>query len=145
VKEGSLDISGEIITAGNVVVDMNTIKVTDIPETDEYNAKLVGHLKNEDFFNVTKFPEATLKIKSSEKTAKGLKVKGDLTMLGQTNPVEFETTLKNVGDTVTSTSTIVLDRTKWNLKYGSANFFKNLGDKAIHNEFTLVINMTAKK
>lgn len=144
-KNGSISFIGDELTAGEVVVDMNTITCADIPATDEYNAKLVGHLKSPDFFDVAKFPESKIVIKSAKKTAKGYKIKGDLTMIGQTQPVEFEAVIKKTDSSVSLNSTLVLDRTKWGLKYGSSNFFKGLGDKAINNEFNLTVSLNATK
>lgn len=144
-KSGSLSFVGDQLTAGEVVVDMNTITCSDIPVTDEYNAKLVGHLKSPDFFDVAKYPESKLVIKSATKTANGYKIKGDLTMIGQTQPVEFDAVVKKSDASVSLTSTLVLDRTKWGLKYGSSSFFKGLGDKAINNEFNLTVSLNATK
>ena len=144
-KDGFLTFTGDIITSGEINVDMKTITVADIPATDEYNAKLVGHLKGPDFFNVDKNSSAKLVIKSSEKTKTGLKIKGDLTFIGKTNPIEFDAVISKPNGAVTAKSEVVLDRTKWDLKYGSSDFFKGLGDKAIDNKFTLSVNLTAKK
>jgi polyisoprenoid-binding protein YceI len=144
-KTGFLTVTGDIISAGEISIDMNTITCTDIPSTDENNGKLVGHLKSPDFFNVGKFPEAKLVIKGSEKTKKGLKIKGDLTFIGKTNPIEFEAAVNNNNGVLTAKSDVVLDRTKWDLKYGSDDFVKGLGDKAIKNEFTLSVSLSAKK
>jgi polyisoprenoid-binding protein YceI len=145
IKDGTITLTGEIITAGEINVDMNSITVSDIPADNEYNAKLVGHLKSPDFFNIEKFPGAKLVIKSSGKTKTGLKIKGDLTFIGKTNAIEFDAVVSNVKGVYTAKSNVVLDRTKWDLKYGSTDFFKGLGDKAINNEFTLAINLSAKK
>lgn len=149
VKSGTLTLTGEVITAGEAVADMKTIVVTDIPldteENKKMNAKLQTHLSSPDFFNVEKYPEAKLVIKSSEKTKTGLKIKGDLTMIGKTNPVEFDATLTKTATDLKGKAVIVVDRTKWDLKYGSGSFFKGLGDKAISNNFTLTIDLSAKK
>lgn len=144
-KDGYLTFTGDVITAGEINVDMKSISVADIPATDEYNAKLVGHLKGPDFFNVDKNPDAKLVIKSSEKTKTGLKIKGDLTFIGKTNPIEFDAVVSKPAGMFNAKSEVIIDRTKWNLKYGSSDFFKGLGDKAIDNKFTLSINVTAKK
>jgi len=144
VKDGFFTFTGDLITAGEINVDMKTITDADMPATDEYNAKLVGHLKSPDFFNVEKYPSAKLVITSSEKTKTGLKIKGDLTFVGKTNPIEFDAIVSKQKGIFTAKSDVVLDRTKWDLKYGSTDFFKSLGDKAINNEFTLSINVTAK-
>ncbi|MBY0517575.1 MAG: YceI family protein [Bacteriovoracaceae bacterium] len=144
-KEGYLTFTGDIITSGEIIVDMKSITDADMPKTDEYNAKLVGHLKSPDFFNVDKNPEAKLVITSSEKIEKGLRMKGDLTFVGKTNPIEFDAIISKPIGAITAKTKVVLDRTKWDLKYGSADFFKSLGDKAIDNEFTLSIELVAKK
>lgn len=145
VKNGTLVFTGDVLTGGEIIVDMNTLTVTDIPASDESNGKLVGHLKSPDFFNVAKNPEAKIVIVSSEKTKTGLKVKGNLTFVGKTNPVEFDAVVNKTASSVSASSDIVIDRTKWDLKYGSGSFFKGLGDKAINNEFTVSVNVTAKK
>src|SRR5690606_30335434 len=88
VKSGKITVNGDQITAGEVVVDMNSLTSTDITDP-EYNGKFIGHMKSEDFFNTAKYPEAKLVIKSSKKVEKGLEVKGDMTILGQSKPVTF--------------------------------------------------------
>lgn len=145
VKDGTLTYTGDLITAGDITVDMKSLTVTDIPLKDENNAKLVGHLKSKDFFDVEKNPEARLVITGSEKTKMGLKIKGNLTMIGKTNPVEFDAKVSKTDSTVTAKSDIEIDRTKWKLIYGSGDFIKGLGDKAINNKFMLSVDVTAKK
>jgi len=144
-KSGKITVKGEEITGGEVVVDMNSLTSTDIKDP-EYNAKFVGHMKSEDFFNTAKFPEAKLVIKSSKKSDKGLEVKGDMTILGQTKPVSFVVTdIKKTDSSFSGKSNLTLDRTLWGIKYGSTSFFKSLGDKAINNDFNLTIELAAKK
>ena len=144
-KSGNLTLQGEEITAGEVVVDMNSLTSTDITDKDT-NAKYLGHMKSADFFDTAKYPEAKLVIKNSKKTSKGLEVTGDLTMIGKTNPITFLVTdLKKTDAGVTAKSNVTINRTKWGLVYGSGSFIKGLGDKAINDEFTLAIDLTAKK
>lgn len=142
VKSGELIVDGNVLKAGSFVIDMNTITCTDL-EDEGYNAKLVGHLKSDDFFGVDKYPEAKLVLKTAAnfKGGKAL-VKGDLTIKGKSNPVEFEVS-KNGNDYM---ATIVVDRSKYDVRYGSNSFFDNLGDKAIDDEFTLEVSLkTARK
>lgn len=144
-KGGKITMKGDEIASGEVLVDMNTLTSTDITDADT-NAKYVGHMKSADFFDTAKYPEAKLVIKNSKKTSKGLEVQGDLTMIGQTKPVSFLVTdLKKTDSTLTGKSNLTLNRTLWGLKYGSGSFFKGLGDKAINDEFTLAIDLSAKK
>ncbi|WPU67129.1 YceI family protein [Peredibacter starrii] len=144
-KSGNLTFLGEQITGGEVVVDMNSLTSTDITDKDT-NAKYLGHMKSADFFDTAKYPEAKLVIKNSKKTDKGLEVTGDLTMIGKTNPITFLVTdLKKTDAGVTGKSNVTINRTKWGLVYGSGSFIKGLGDKAINDEFTLAIDLSAKK
>lgn len=145
VKSGNLVFTGPELTGGEVVVDMNSLTSTDITDKDT-NAKYVGHMKSADFFDTAKYPEAKLVVKKTKANAKGLEVTGDLTMVGQTQPVTFQVTdWKKTASDVTGKAFVKVDRTKWGLKYGSGSFFKGLGDKAIDNEFTLDIVLSAKK
>lgn len=144
LKSGSLIFKGDSIASGEFVADMNSLTSTDITDK-EYNAKYVTHMKSADFFNTEKHPDSKLVIKGSKKTKKGLEVTGDLTMLGETKPVTFVVTdLKKTDSTVTGKSSLTLNRTQWGLKYGSSSFIKGLGDKAIHDDFTLAVELSAK-
>jgi len=141
---GSLTLSGDVIKAGNFEADMTSITCKDLE--GEWNEKLVGHLKSDDFFASAKFPKATLVIKEGKKDASGVyQIKGDLTIKGITKPISFPSTIKNDGKTLTSTSTIVIDRAQYDIRYGSQSFFDNLGDKTIENDFTLTVTLVATK
>lgn len=149
VKEGevTLDKKGQL-TAGKVVIDMATITNEDLKDSPEYQKKLVGHLSNEDFFNVPKFPTSTFTLKSvTAGKAKGeVIVKGELTMIGQTQPIEFPAKVNTDKGVVTGEAVVKVDRTKWGLKYGSGNFFKELAaDKIISDEFEMTLKLVAKK
>ena len=144
--EISLDKQGKI-TDGNFAIDMATISNDDLKDNAEYQKKLVTHLSSEDFFNVAKYPEANFKIKKVSSVSKtSAKISGDLTFIGQTHSVEFPAKISSEKGTLTGEGTVVIDRTKWGLKYGSGNFFKELAaDKIINNEFELELKLIAKK
>ncbi len=145
VKNGNLVFKGAELTGGEIVVDMNSMTCTDLTDK-EYNTKLLTHMKSPDFFDTAKYPESKLVIKSSKKNDKGLEITGDLTMVGQTKPVTFQVTdWKWTDATVTGKAVVTVKRTNWGLKYGSGSFFKGLGDKAINDDFTLTIDLTATK
>lgn len=137
LKEGWLEIKDNAITGGTFVIDMTTITCTDLEDAG-YNAKLVGHLKSDDFFGVEKFPTAQLVIKETTgfKNGKAM-VKAHLTIKGKTNAIEFEA-VKNGGN---YEAIITVDRSKYDVKYGSSSFFENLGDKVIYDEFTLDVKL----
>ena len=50
---------------------------------------------------------------------------------------------KNEND-LNASGKIIIDRTKYDMKFRSGNFFTNLGDTLIYNEFELDVNLTAK-
>ena len=66
-KEGALQFDGDVLIGGEFVVDMTSIKVTDL-EGDS-KGQLEGHLNSDDFFGVANYETATLKITNVEKTA----------------------------------------------------------------------------
>ena len=115
---------------------MTTLTATDL--TGEYKDKLDGHLKADDFFGTEKFPTATLVFKKiTPKTAGLYVITADLTIKGITKPVTFDLTVgKNA-----ATTTLVVNRTSYDIKYGSKSFFDSLGDKAISDEFELKVSL----
>lgn len=147
VQSGEFSVENNAIKSGQVVVDMKTITDLDLTDADN-NKKLVGHLSSADFFNSEKFPTATFKLTSVTpgKAKDEVIVKGDFTMIGKTNPIEFPANMKFDNGTATGLGTVKIDRTKWGLKYNSGNFFKDLaGDKIINDEFELTLKIVAKK
>lgn len=136
-KSGSLKFSGNKFVGGNFVVDMTSL--TDDDLTGEMNAKLVGHLKSPDFFDVEKFKESTLKITEAKYKSKNIyEVKADLTIKGKTAPVIFDAIFeKGKASTVVS-----YDRTVYDVRYGSGKFFENLGDKVINDKIDLKVDLS---
>ena len=133
LKSGTLKLENDVLVSGKFVIDMTSIKNIDLTDA-ETNGNLVGHLKSDDFFSVESFPEATLVI-AGKATFEGNKarVKGDLTIKGTTNPVEFDVVRK--GDVYQTTVTV--NRAKYNVRYGSKSFFNDLGDKVIYDNFEI--------
>jgi polyisoprenoid-binding protein YceI len=139
VKEGELILSDGKIAGGKFVVDTTTIKILDITDP-ETNAQFAGHLASDDFFSTQKFPEASFEITSTT----GDHIVGDLTIKGITHPVGFDVTINVEGELLTAAARIVIDRTQYEMKFRSGNFFQNLGDTLIYNEFELNVSLTAK-
>jgi polyisoprenoid-binding protein YceI len=143
LSSGELVAEGKTVKQGNFEIDLNTITSTDVTDPT-YNAKLIGHLKNDDFFGVDKFPKASFVLSSiTPKTGDEYLVKGKLTIKGITNDIEFPAIIKNDGKKVNATAKIIVDRSKYNIKYNSASFFENLGDKVIYDDFELDLNLVA--
>lgn len=133
-SDGYLVFDGDKITGGEFTVDMTSLKVTDL-EAGKGKEKLEGHLNSDDFFGVKNHPTAKLVVKKAKKNGNSYKVAGDLTIKGKTNPIQFDLKVDNA----TATTNLEVDRTKYDIKYGSGSFFDNLGDKAIYDDFELDI------
>ena len=132
LKDGMFSIENGMLDSGKAVIDLTSIIVEDIEDAD-MNAKLAGHLNSEDFFNTAEFPTATLEITGADKE----KATGTLAIKGITNRVEFPYTISAGTGEVKLSGTIVIDRTMYDIKYGSGKFFDDLGDKTIYDEFEL--------
>lgn len=150
IKSGEVETDKKgAVKSANVVVDMKTISNEDLKDSADYQKKLVGHLSSDDFFKVDKFPEASFKLTSLTPKA-GSKdeytVKGDLTMIGKTEAIEFPAKITSDKKTMTGTGTVVIERLKWGLQYGSGSIFKSLtADKIINDSFELTLNLVASK
>lgn len=139
LKSGLLTWNNNRITSGEFIIDMTSIRDA------ESNQKLESHLKSDDFFGVEKYPQAKLVITGSTPFDKGTgTVKGNLTIKEDTHPVEFRAIMKKADEGTWFYTNITLDRTKYNVRYGSGTFFDNLGDKTIFDEFKLKVNLLVK-
>jgi polyisoprenoid-binding protein YceI len=136
-KDGALVFKKKKIAGGKFTVDMTSLTATDL--TGEYQQKLNGHLKADDFFGTDKFPTATLVFKKIGTTADAsvFKITADLTIKGITKPVVFD--LKVSGGT--ATTAFKVDRTQYGIQYNSKSFFESIGDKAIYDEFELTVSL----
>lgn len=141
LKSGTLIFDGKKLVQGGFIIDMNSIKDAD------GSAKLEGHLKADDFFGVAKFPAAQFVITKVTGSGANVTVTGDLTIKGITKPLSFPATVSvNADGTVSALAgKIVVDRTKYDIRYGSKSFFDSIGDKAIDDNFEIAVKLVAKK
>ncbi|GAB5564603.1 MAG: YceI family protein [Winogradskyella sp.] len=136
IKSGDLEFDGETLVGGSFTIDMTSIVVTDL-EGDS-KASLEGHLKSDDFFGVDNYTTASLTFTSVKATGKNsYKVTGDITIKGTTESITFD--LSVYGNK--ANATLKVDRTKFNVRYGSSSFFDGLKDKVIYDEFDLVVDL----
>ncbi len=150
LKGGEVELADGKPVRVDLDIDMTTIVVTDITDAGT-NAKLVGHLNSDDFFSVEKYPTGKF-VASSFTPIKGAKdrepnytVKGKLTLKGITQDIEFPALIAVKGNSVVANGNLTFDRTKFEIKYGSGNFFEGLGDKAIYDEVSLNFVLSAGK
>ena len=148
IKEGQVDVDAKKneVTGLKVVADMKTITAEDLAADAGTQKKFLGHVSSADFFDVAKYPTAEFKLDKIAKKGNETVASGQLTFIGQTKPVEFPVTFKIDKGVATGSGKLQVDRTKWGLKYGSGNFFKELAaDKIINDNFELDINIVASK
>ena len=145
VRTGQLQTENGQLVGGTLTIDMAALTVTDL--SGEMKGKLEGHLKSPDFFGVEKHPTATLVIdKVSSRGKPGdVRVNGRLTIKEITQPVRFNAVVTERGDQLVAKAELTIDRSDYNVRYGSGSFFDNLGDNTIYDEFDLAVELVAAK
>lgn len=145
LKSGSLDMKDGVLAGGSFEVDMNTMTCTDLQ--GEYAGKLIGHLKAEDFFFTEKYPTAKFVITKAIPTdSKGnYKIVGNMTIKWTTKEIKFNAFVSEKDGKVNASGKITIDRSDFEVKYGSGSFFDGLGDKTIYDDFDLQLSISASK
>lgn len=141
IKSGALEFENDQLVGGEFMIDMRTITVTDLSGDKAKN--LTGHLSSPDFFNIAEFPTSNFKITkvTSRGSAGDYKITGDLTIKGITNSITFNAMLMKEN---MASATTQVDRSLYDIKYGSGSFFDGLGDKTIYDEFEITVNLVMK-
>lgn len=146
LSSGTVHLNNGNVEAGEFVIDMNSITDEDLEGDDKAN--LESHLKGTvegkegDFFNVKEYPTAKFEMTGIENNM----VKGNLTIKNKTNAIEFPAQVTMEGDKMMLKSeTFAIDRTKWDVNYGSKSVFPNLGDKFISDDIMITVSLVANK
>ncbi|MBZ4043739.1 YceI family protein [Flavobacterium hibisci] len=144
IKEGNFILDNGKVKEGNVIINTSSIKILDITDPAA-NAQFAGHLASDDFFSTEKFPTASFDISSvKELSGDTFYLEGNLTIKDITHIAGFEAVVGKSTNAITLTGKLVIDRTKYDIKFRSGNFFKDLGDTLIYNDFELDFNITAE-
>ena len=139
ITEGILATAEGTIAAGNFILDMTQMSVTDEGMDEETKAKLLGHLTNSDFFEVEKFPTASFSVTGSTTDS----LSGNLTIKDITKSITVPYTMTTEGNNITASASFSIDRTLWGVKFNSGNFFENLGECLIDDAVQFDINLVA--
>lgn len=143
VENGFVNIDKNILTGGEIKINMNSITCTDI-EDENSNQYLVQHLKNNDFFSVSNFPFAYLKISNIKHSQDNeYLITADLTIKNKTHPVNFLINIQIEKNAALASGKIDIDRSKYDIKYKSKTWYPDLGDKFINDIFELYFNLVA--
>ncbi|MFN4082815.1 MAG: YceI family protein [Bacteroidia bacterium] len=144
-ESGSVNVKGNQLIGGDFTINMTTLEATDL--TGEWKEKLVGHLKSDDFFATEKFPQANLRIKNAT-PIKGAKagsnnynIVADLTIKGISKEISFPAMVVVNKGRVIANANFDVDRTAYDIRYGSKSFFADIGDKAIDDKFNLKVRI----
>ncbi len=152
VSEGKVYLKDGKLLGGFFTFNMNDIVVLDI-DNPGMNQNLVGHLKSPDFFSVDSFPTATFEfsritpLENGESFNDNLQtthlVEGNLTLKGITKGISFNTMIKIDGNSIVAkTPQFIINRTNWNVNYGSKSIFASLKDNFIHDEVGIKISIS---
>lgn len=146
ISNGVLKVEGGQLVGGNFTIDMASLDNDDLRGKDGHE-KLVGHLKSDDFFGVETHPTASFEITGiSPSEGDGNtthNISGNLTVKGITKNLTFPAKVKVDENTATADAAFYFDRSLYDVKFGSTNFFENLGDNAINNEIELKVDLKA--
>ena len=146
IKNGTLTVNEGNIVGGTFTLDITSLTDTDLAP-DDGKEKLEGHLKSDDFFNVSKYPEGTFEVievkQVGDKPDATHQIVGNLTLKGITKSVTIPATVNMTENKLmASTPQFTIDRTEWNVMYGSSG----LGlakDKIINDRVGLSIELQA--
>lgn len=146
LKSGSLIIEEDELIDGEFIIDMNSIVNVDM-KGSAGAGKIEAHLKSADFFDVATYPTSKFVITDVEESEDGkLDVTGNLTIKDVTKSITIPATISTEGGVTTFESeTFNVNRTDYNVKYGSKSFFDNLKDKFIDDimEISFVVKTKA--
>ena len=150
IKEGRIDFASDESMTGQIVIDMGSIADTDLMDP-AWNKMLITHLKSEDFFDTAQYPIAGIAIKKCERLAEpgsgvpNFRLTADLSIKAVTREIVFPASVVVEEDgTWKGHAHFDFDRTLWNVKYGSAKFFKLLGMHLVDDLVSLDLKIVAR-
>lgn len=145
VGAGSIEMGEGLIVGGRVEIDMTSIVITDIEEKKAHD-EFLAHLHHDDFFATDKHKTAYLDILNSASTGNNqIKISGNLTIKDITHPISFVAKVEVFTDFLHAMGEIIIDRTLYNIRYGSGKFIQNLGNSLIYDEFVLQFKLIGQK
>ncbi|MEE1944731.1 YceI family protein [Pedobacter sp. KR3-3] len=142
LSKGELMMENGQLMGGAAEVDMNTIE----DEGHKSDNNLIKHLKDPDFFDVKKFPFATIAItKVTSINTEDKQITGNLTIKNITHPVTFPARVEVNNGIVKANGKLTIDRTLWDVRYKSGKFYEHLANGAISDSIEFEIKIIAKK
>lgn len=152
--KGTLEVSSGTVTvesgapAGiDFTFDMNSIS-TQTTGSGKGMDNLSKHLKSPDFFDAEKHPTARFELtraQKSETSPTEFTITGNLTIKDITKEVSFPAEIYQDGDLVKADAQFSIDRTTWDIRYGSGKLFDNLANNVIDDMIDINFSLSATK
>jgi len=148
ISQGELTIEQGQLTGGRIVIDMKSVNNLDLQQAD-YRSMLISHLLSEDFFEVSRYPTAEARLNGWRPIPEATPgranylIDADLTIKGITHPVQFPAVIVPQPDGVKAQAALDIDRTAWNVSYGSGRLFEMLGMHLVNDLVTLEFFLVA--
>lgn len=150
LSEGNIKVVDGQPLRGSFTLDMNSMANADIEDGDLRHL-LIEHLKSDDFFDVQRFPEATFRISKctpvpgAKPGNPNCEITGELTIKGITREIEFPAMLGLTPDGLLAADAhFDIDRTQWNVLYGSGKFYEKLGKHLVNDEISLALKLITR-
>ncbi len=147
LREGCIEIESGRAVRGSFKLEMRDIECADIKD-GPMRDMLEAHLKSEDFFDVTRFPEAVFLLSRITPLADvplgnpNCEITGDLTLKGVTRDLSFRAILAPTPDGLLAADAhFDIDRTRWNVLYGSGKFYEKLGKHLVNDEISIALKL----
>ncbi len=149
LKSGFLDFKAGAPVGGEFVIDMRSIRCTDL-EGSPLLEIFIRHMFDHDFFDVELYPEArfvitkTAPVHGARPGSPDLAVEGLLTLKDVTAPVAFTAAHGITAEgKAAAQASFAIDRTRWNVKYGSGRLFRNLGGHLVNDMIELQLRIVS--
>ncbi len=142
VSKGELWVENSQLVGGEVEIDMNSMEYADKKDKNTP----IHHLKSEDYFDVKRFPFASIEIaKVDSLSDKTFQITGYLTIKSVTHLVSFPATIDVQNGILKANAMLTIDRTVWGIDYRSGKFYKKIGNETVSDEIEFHIKIVAKK
>jgi polyisoprenoid-binding protein YceI len=148
---GEIVISNALPVSGRFELDMESMTNLDLQD-EGWRGMLQRHLKSEDFFDVQRFPTSTFEVRGAAPIAgatpgtPNMELAGSLTIKGTTRPICFPAMVAAQEDgTLKAQAALDLDRTLWNVSYGSGRLFERLGMHLVNDLISIELFIVTQK
>jgi polyisoprenoid-binding protein YceI/rhodanese-related sulfurtransferase len=150
LKDGWVEVTPALAATGEFTLDMESLADTDITDSS-LNRVLIAHLKSDDFFDTARFPIAKFHLRHVTVTTHARRgsvnsdIDGALTLKGVTEEIGFPALIEVLpGGALSVEAHFDIDRTRWNVLYGSGKFYERLGKHLVHDCVSLSLRIVTR-